>query len=137
MPDTTFQIFAVILASVMLIIIVSAITTSIKERQKINWLRQQGVRIFATVTEIRSEKKTNTYYPPYDSSKGYQPPPRTQTWTVYSVIAQYRDPRTKQVRIFKSKALYSKPKHLDRGSTVSVLIDPNNVSRYYMEVSSR
>ena len=96
----------------------------------INWLKRYGKRIVATVTEI--ERKTGTRQVPYTVNNTTQY--RTQTYTYYIIMARWVDPRTKQMYTFRSPNLNIYPSRFYEGCGIEVLIDPNNIGKYYMEI---
>ena len=96
----------------------------------INWLKRYGKRIVATVTEI--ERKTGTRQVPYTVNNTTQY--RTQTYTYYIIMARWVDPRTKQMYTFRSPNLSIYPRRFYEGCGIEVLIDPNNIGKYYMEI---
>ena len=109
----------------------------IRRALQINWLKQHGVRVGATVTEIKQQSQMQQV--PYTTSEfrggrsvmvtKY----RTEWRTVYYVTAQWMNPTTSQVYTFKSSALLSFPRKYPEGSIINVLIDPNDAGKYYME----
>ncbi|SEA43109.1 DUF3592 domain-containing protein [Microbulbifer marinus] len=53
----------------------------------------------------------------------------------YRLVAQWQNPRTRKIHIFKSENLWFNPeKYVDR-QQVSVLVDPKKLARYYMDIS--
>ena len=79
-------------------------------------LRKHGKRVSATVTKINAELVPRT---------------RGEYTTSYFVHASWKDPETRKVYTFKSKAggIYLPINH-PPGSSVDVLIDPKNPRRY-------
>ncbi len=125
----------------------------VKGAADINWLKRYGTRIVATVTEI--ERKTGTRWVSgnqmyngqgfYRSGNkmyngqgfyqsGNQMSNRMEQYTYYIIVARWVDPQTKLMHTFSSPHLNIYPRRFYEGCGIEVLIDPNNMKRYYMEI---
>lgn len=98
-----------------------------KRAANVNWLKSKGTRITARVVDI--EKKWGSRQVPVGPNGQMQ----MQSYQYYVVVAQWMDPRTYQQRIFRSRDLATSRK-FSRGDSISVLIDPNDLGRYILEV---
>lgn len=101
-----------------------------KRASDISWLKRYGRRITATVTEIQTRRESRQV--PYSTARGMQY--RTETSTYYVVVARWVDPQTRQTHIFHSERRSFYPKNYAPGSSISVLIDPQNLRRSFVEV---
>ena len=88
--------------------------TSWKKRR---WLQSHGERVTAKVTAIRLNTSVH--------NMGKSP---------YVVLAQWQDPLKNTIYTFKSENTWADPLPVGPGDEVTVLIDPKNYSRYYVEV---
>lgn len=102
----------------------------VKRASDVNWLKKNGTRITATVTEIK--KRTGSRQVSYSTGTGTQY--RTETYTYYVIIAQWVNPYTQSTHTFHSNNLSFYPRKYAQGSAISVLIDPQNPGRYLVEV---
>ena len=85
--------------------------------RKKRWLLQYGQRIPAVVTEVRM----NTHV----HNMGKSP---------YYVLARSRETMNSVAPVFKSGNFWNLPGTITPGADVSVLVDPNNYRRYYVDV---
>jgi hypothetical protein len=99
-----------------------------KRAANVNWLKSKGTRIIAIVVDI--EKKWGSRQVPVGPNGQMQ----VQTFQYYVVVTQWIDPRTQRLHTFRSNNLNRYPKKISKGSSISVLIDPNNLGRYLVEV---
>lgn len=106
------------------------ILSMVRRAADINWLKRYGTRIVATVTDI--ERKTGSRQ--VSHTVGNKTQYRTEWYTYYVIMAHWVDPRTKQIHAFRSPNLSIYPKRFYQGCGIEVLIDPNNIGRYYMEI---
>jgi hypothetical protein len=123
--------------------IIAAVVAAVKRNNEINWLKEHGKHVQATVSEITSEQvpiqvprqvPTTQYNPVSRSTQTtYHTEYQTQYQTRHFIIARYEESPTKQEYVFKSDVLVSKPKQYMRGSKVLVYYDQANPTRYYME----
>jgi hypothetical protein len=100
---------------------------SLKRAANVNWLKSNGTRITARVVDI--EKKWGSRQVPIGPNGQMQ----TQTFQYYEIVTQWIDSRTNQLYTFRSNNLNSYPRKFSKGSSISVLIDPNNLGRYLVE----
>ena len=100
----------------------------IKRAANVNWLKSKGTRIIAIVVEI--EKKWGSRQVPTGPNGQMQ----VQSFQYYVIVTQWIDPRTHQLYTFRSNNLNSYPRKISKGGSISVLIDPNNLGRYLVEV---
>lgn len=89
-------------------------------------LRQRGTRVAATVTGVTHERRqTGTgvnHMPVY-----------SEYWRV---VVEWTDPQTGIAHTFRSEGLAYAPSHqYAPGSPITVLIDPADLSRYYVEIA--
>lgn len=103
---------------------------TIKRASDINWLKKNGTRITAMVTEIK--RKTGSRQVSYSTGNGTQY--RTETYTYYVLSAHWVNPYNQQAYTFHSGNLYSYPRKYAQGSPINVLIDPQNTGRYLVEI---
>ena len=82
--------------------------------QKIEWLKEHGRRIVATVTSIRHETGKTPAGIPRDN---------------YYITAKWTNPRTGRTYTFWTWIMNYCPNYV-QGSLVSLLIDPNDPRRY-------
>ncbi len=106
------------------------IVRATKRASDINWLKSNGRRITATVTEIQTKRVSNQV--PYSTGSGTSY--RTETRTYYVVVARWVDPQTRREYTFHSERRSSYPRNYGPGSSISVLIDPANPLRHLVEV---
>jgi hypothetical protein len=99
-----------------------------KRAANVNWLKSNGTRIIAIVVDI--EKKWGSRQVPVGPNGQMQ----VQSFQYYVIVTQWIDPRTQQLYTFRSNNLNSYPRRISKGSSISVLIDPNNFGRYLVEV---
>lgn len=85
--------------------------------KKRKWLQSNGERVTAQVTNIRLNTSVR--------NMGKSP---------YVVLAQWNDPFKNMTYTFKSDHIWADPLPFGPGDEVTVLIDPKNYSRYYVEV---
>jgi hypothetical protein len=102
--------------------------SSLKRAANVNWLKINGTHITARVVDI--EKKWGSRQVPIGPNGQMQ----VQTFQYYVVVTQWIDSRTNQLYTFRSNNLNSYPRKFSKGSRISVLIDPNNLGRYLVEV---
>ena len=87
-----------------------------------NSLRRSGEVVSAEITQIKLD-------PTGSSSRRRMQP--------YAIFAQWHDPATNKVHVFKSQSIWFDPTdHVEIGEEIEVLIDANNPKRYYVDVSS-
>ena len=91
-------------------------------REKSRKLQHQGKRVIAIVTNVQQERE----------ERGPAEFPLINY--CYYIEAQWTDPQTGNTYLFKSRRLASSPKEYSRGRFVQVLMDPNNPTRYTMEL---
>lgn len=92
---------------------------------KVCWLKLYGIRITGTVTEIQSSEIW------VRDNFGYM---HKEDW--HFILAEWRDPWTQQVYVFESHALRSHPTDYPSGSSINLVINPQNPKIYLMETSS-
>src|SRR2546426_5430087 len=114
---TPYTYYLVIVVSVALAILLGQLI-----REKSRKLQQHGRRVIAIVTNVQQEREERG--PPEFPLINY----------CYYIEAQWIDPRTGNTYRFKSQRLASSPKEYSPGKFVPVLIDPNNPTRYTMEL---
>jgi uncharacterized membrane protein len=100
-----------------------------KRAADINWLKRYGTPINATVVEIQQKRKSRQV----TSMAGDQTHSRTEWYTVYIIVARWVDPQTQLMHTFISPELRVYPRRFYQGCGIEVLLDPNNIKRYYME----
>jgi len=82
------------------------------------WLARNGQRVNAEVVDVRLG--------------GMRRRGRQSRWRI---VAQWMDPLTRKVHVFKSRTLGFDPEPYLKGETVPVLIDPKNPRRYALDLS--
>ncbi len=102
----------------------------LKRASDVNWLKKNGTRITAMVSDIETKRGSRqvAYY-----SQG-RTAYRTEWYTYYVIVAHWANPYTQQMHTFHSDRLNIYPKRYYSGSGISVLIDPQNLGRYLVEV---
>ncbi len=89
-------------------------------------LRRSGTRVAATVTGIMHERR--------QTGTGINHMPVYSDY--WRVVAEWTDPQTGSVHTFRSEDLAYAPSHqYFAGSPITVLIDPSDLSRYYVEIA--
>jgi hypothetical protein len=96
----------IIIILIIIAIIAVGVGLFVRSMSKTRWLKQQGTRIIARVTDSIFSSQANTK----------------------TIIAEWTDPRTKTTYQFRSFVPTSVPVKL--GETVDVLIDPDHPERY-------
>lgn len=81
------------------------------------WLMQYGQRITAEVTVVK--KNTHVH------NLGKSP---------YYVVARSRETTNSVTPVFRSRNIWNLPATVTPGANISVLVDPNNYRRYYVEI---
>ncbi len=107
------------------VIIIIGIGAAIAKQAQIDDLRQHGKWILATVQDV--EHKTRT------SVTGTPPNQVWHTHRYYIVQATWTDPATGIGYAFSSDHLSSRPRY-EPGDDVPVLVDPNDYTRYHIEI---
>lgn len=102
----------------------------IRRAMNINWLKAQGTRIRATVTDVRKQRESSQV----SYRAGNQTMYRTDWRTYYVIEARWLNPQSNQWQTFTSHKLYRNPRRYLKGGLISVLIDPQNVKKYIVEV---
>ena len=103
---------------------------TIKRALNVNWLKKNGTRITATVSKIDTRRGTRQV--PYYSNGRTQY--RTEWYTYYVIIARWANPNTGRTHTFHSDNLSLYPKKYFPGCGIHVLIDPQKLDRYLVEV---
>lgn len=89
-------------------------------------LRRSGTRIAATVTGVTHERR--------QTGMGVNHMPVYSDY--WRVVVEWTDPQTGSVHTFRSEDLGYAPSHqYFAGSPITVLIDPHDLSRYYVEIA--
>lgn len=89
-------------------------------------LRRSGTRVVATVTGITHERR--------QTGTGVNHMPVYSDY--WRVMVEWTDPQTGLVHTFRSEDLGYAPSHqYFDGSPITVLIDPHELSRYYVEIA--
>ncbi|GHO90928.1 hypothetical protein KSF_009760 [Reticulibacter mediterranei] len=101
-----------------------------KRASDINWLKRNGRCITAIVAEIQTKRESRQV--PYTTANGTYY--RTESSTYYVVVARWVNPQTRQTHTFHSERRTFYPKKYAPGSSISVLIDPQNPQRSFVEV---
>jgi Protein of unknown function (DUF3592) len=114
---------AVILIILMLLAAICLIVLLIKYRKaKVRTLQKRGRRLIAIVTAVEQERE----------ERGNPEVPRIDY--AYYIEAEWTDPRTGITYQFRSDRLASSPKEYSPGAFVSVLVDPEQPTRYVLEL---
>ena len=85
-------------------------------RRRNEWLRANGRRIQADFdrVELNTSLRVNGSSP-------------------YRIVCQWRDPATNQVHVFHSRNIWYDPQKYIMGTTMEVIVDPDNFKRYMLE----
>ena len=86
-------------------------------KRKQQWLQRNGQRLTAEVSSVRLNTSVR--------NRGKSP---------YVIMAQWHDPTNGMVRTFRSNNLWRDPAPFSPGDKVSVLVDPRNYGRYYVDI---
>ena len=125
----------------MLSIVIFSIVKSLKrahQRGTIEWLKQHGKHVIATVTQVTSEgewqygsrrNRWNAWEGRYELERVWQ--------TAYYVIAQWRDPQTSQVYMFRVRidSPAGARKYI-QGYPLPVIFNPSYPEQCYIELQS-
>lgn len=87
------------------------------KKNKKDWLLSHGVRIQTVVKKVSLDSGI--------SENGISP---------YIIISQYMDENTRKIYIFESESIWYDPTEFV-GESVTVLVDPANYKKYYMDLS--
>jgi hypothetical protein len=142
-----FLVATIILA---LLYAIAVIDQHRKRSQEIRWLKQHGTRVNATVLRIEERQelqmeRTRDIWLWSDTNHKWErhagtmdrEPQWQETWpTRYYVLAEWRHPQTQETYTAESARLYVRPKQYTPGSVVSVVVDPQDPTRYYMDLSA-
>lgn len=90
----------------------------IKKCKTLTWLKKHGTPIKAKFQSV--EKNTSI------SANGKHP---------YRIYAQWLNPNTSEIHVFKSVNLWFDPKDYIKQEELMILIDYNNPKKYYMDIS--
>ncbi len=82
------------------------------------WLARHGRRIVADIVDVAIERSVKRN--------------RRSPWRI---TAQWTDPLSRKVHVFKSRRIWFDPTPFMKGETVSVLIDPDDPRRYMVDLS--
>jgi hypothetical protein len=82
------------------------------------WLHQNGRRIQADSVHVELNTSLNV--------NGVNP---------YRIMCQWLDPATNQMHVFHSANIWYNPSRFLHGKLLEVLVDPNNMHRYTVEIS--
>ncbi len=119
------QVAYIVILTIMLISIVFFIierTLTYIQRKSNKYLSRQGKRVVAIITAIRQEVEERG--PAQYSRINY----------CYYIEAEWTNIHTGITYTFRSKRLNSKPREIP-GEVLSVLVDPERPSNYYMELT--
>ena len=94
------------------------IFSSIKKSKKIKALKDSGTRVNAEVQSVglNTSLKVNGRHP-------------------FQIIAQWQNPTTTKIHIFKSDNIWFDPEEYVKGNMVDVLIEPDNPKVYHVDTS--
>jgi len=94
------------------------ILSSIKKSKKIKALKESGTRVNAEVQSVglNTSLKVNGRHP-------------------FQIIAQWQNPTTTKIHIFKSDNIWFDPEEYVKGNMVDVLIEPDNPKVYHVDTS--
>ena len=82
------------------------------------WLKLNGTPVEATIKEVFLDTSL--------AVNGRNP---------FRIMAQWQDPVTSKLHLFKSDSIWFDPAEYIRGNTVTVLIDSQNPKKYWMDTS--
>lgn len=88
-------------------------------QRKIKWLQRNGQRVTGHITSIRLNSAV-----------------RNRRKSPHKVQVHWSDPRNGQTHSFESANIWLDPLPFSPGDELSVLIDPKNIRRYYVDTSS-
>lgn len=111
-------------------IFVALIKSAHGRAREIDWFKRYGTRVLATVIEVKEQEESETV----SKIGGKLGETETEWHTYYYIIAQYLDPYTKQIYTFQSDRLLNRPEFYKPGSTVLVVFNPQDPSRYFMDL---
>ena len=134
MIDTMGSMFALVFVIVLCVIGFGIVQTFMRTQQ-VDELRRSGMRVAATVTNVLHERvQTNPGMPP-NTTTGMPPtaPTYRDDWYVEAV---WTNPQTSATYTFKSDRLTrADALQYAAGQPITVLIDPSDPTRYYVEIA--
>ncbi|WP_433832145.1 DUF3592 domain-containing protein [Flavobacterium anhuiense] len=88
------------------------------KQKKIQFLKQNGRHIITKFSQLKLNvnEKANGSYP-------------------YIICSKWLDPETNKMYVFESENIWLDPTEFDVKNEIMVLIDPNNIKTYYMDIS--
>jgi len=107
-----------IIGSVFSLIGLGMVFAGIKKSQRIKGLKQSGTRISAEVQSVGRNASLEV--------NGRNP---------YQIVAQWQNPTTTKIHIFKSENIWFDPEEHIKGDTIEVLIDQSNPKIYHVDTS--
>ena len=102
---------------------------SLKERKRRRWLKSSGQRIEATETHVERDVRRHR-------SRSGKRRSHTRESVSYCIVCQWHDERSNRMFTFRSDPLDYDPEGFVSGKTLPVLIDPQDPSRYVVDLSS-
>ncbi len=87
-------------------------------QQKMKWLQRNGQRVTAQIVSIQLNTRV-----------------RNQGKSPHVIVAQWLNPQSGQMHSFTSGNIWLDPLPFTPGSSISILFDPNNLRRYYIDTS--
>lgn len=111
---------------IVLIVMGAALVQTFLRQGEIADLRQHGRRVIATVTDVVHERR--------QTGTGINHMPVYSDY--WRVVAEWTDTQTSIAHTFRSEDLAYAPSHqYYPGSPITVLIDPGDPGRYYVEIA--
>ncbi|KMQ51419.1 hypothetical protein CHISP_1666 [Chitinispirillum alkaliphilum] len=89
-----------------------------KKKEKREWLKLYGERLNAKIQRVGLDTSTrfNEQHP-------------------FRIYAQWNDPHSGKVQIFKSESIWFNPGDYIKGENIEVLVDKNNPRKYWVDIS--
>jgi hypothetical protein len=87
-------------------------------KRKKEWLRRNGEPI---VTEFQQVIRDTSI--------------KVNSNSPYRILSQWKNPRTDMIHVFKSESIWYDPTQYVTQKEITVLIDPNNPEKHYMDIS--
>lgn len=121
-PSSVFIIFFIFVG----VIIIFTVVKALANQTKVSDLRQHGKWIMAKVDRVEHRTRVVNR-----AAQMNNLPPQRRHY--YKVIAHWADPDTGQSYRFSSDEQFSSPRYVS-GDDIPVLVDPNDYSRYHVEI---
>ncbi len=117
-----------LLSVLVFVLVVAGIVRTILRQFEIAELKRIGVPIVATVTEIERRTSTTRGVPPHQTTT------TTQQFLVHAIWTNPADGTTREYR--SDPVSWWAARRYAEGSRITVLLDPHEPERYYVDTSN-